>query len=72
MEQEEGEAQETEDDELEEINAARTTDGFKYNPGKTGEIFATEGEAQHPYFSVPKAYEKLAENNFNLSIPDEE
>lgn len=38
---------------------------FKSNPGMSGEVFNKD----HPYFSVPKKYQKLAENNFNLKIP---
>lgn len=42
---------------------------FKMNPGKRREIFASTGDAQHPYFDVPKKYAKLAQRNFNLPIP---
>lgn len=39
---------------------------FANNVGKTGEVFGKD----HPYFQVPKEYRKLAEENFNLPIPE--
>jgi len=41
---------------------------FKINSGKKGVVFSEK----HPYFSVDKEYKDLAENNFNLPIPDED
>jgi SPP1 gp7 family putative phage head morphogenesis protein len=43
-------------------------DSFKFNVGKTGEIFPKD----HPYFDVPKEYKGLAKENFNLPIPEED
>ena len=53
------------------ISRANVPDTFKFNPGAEKEIFSTSGESKHPYFTVPKQYEKLAKNNFNLRIPNE-
>lgn len=72
LEKEEGKKAETDNGELDERLDNRTTEAFMFNPGKSEEIFATEGKAQHPYFNIPKEYAKFAENNFNLTIPDEE
>lgn len=41
-------------------------EAMQNNPGKTGEIFSPK----HPYFDVPSEYRALAEDNFNLPIPD--
>lgn len=43
----------------------KMNEGFKMNPGKTGEVFSKE----HPFFDVPKEYKSLAKQNFNLPIP---
>jgi SPP1 gp7 family putative phage head morphogenesis protein len=47
------------------IAVALMDDTFKFNPGKTGEVFSKD----HPYFSVPKQYKEHALNNFGLPIP---
>lgn len=54
------EARETVDDHI--------SDLFLMNPGKTGLVFPED----HPYFNVPKQYEKLAQENFNLPIPEKD
>lgn len=42
-------------------------EAFQMNAGKSGEIFSKD----HPYFKeIPDKYKKLAENNFNLPIPE--
>lgn len=71
VEKEEGEGSETNEAEIsafEENN--KVPEDFKYNAGKRGEIFATTGKAQHPYFDVPESYKKYAANNFDLPIPE--
>jgi len=40
---------------------------FRNNPGKTGNIF---DESKHPYFKVPRRYDQLKKNNFNLRKPE--
>lgn len=40
---------------------------FKVNPGKEKKIF----DKSHPYFSVPKKYEKFAAQNFGLPLPNQ-
>jgi len=39
---------------------------WQFNPGKEGVVFSEK----HPYFSVPKGVVKLAQENFNLPIPE--
>ena len=39
--------------------------GLRTNAGKTGVVF----DKSHPYFDVPKEFEKYAKNNFNFNIP---
>lgn len=39
-------------------------DIFKFNPGKTGEVFPKD----HPYFDVPKEDKEYAKRNFDLPI----
>ena len=41
---------------------------FQQNSGKSGEIFNSE----HPFFQVTKEDRELAENNFNLPMPENE
>ena len=69
----EGESKEWDEDEikqgLKKGDDAGRTDAFKFNPGKREEIFATDGKSQHPYFQIPKPYQKFAEQNFGLPIP---
>lgn len=43
----------------------KMSDVFKMNPGKDRYVFKPD----HPYFTVPKEFKKLAGNNFNLKIP---
>lgn len=69
IDQEEGEDQESDDDQVAEALAnANIPDDFKYNAGKRGEVFLSEGKNKHPYFDVDSKYSKLAENNFNLPL----
>lgn len=69
LEQEDGEDRESDEDEVSEAkDRAQVPDDFKYNAGKRGEVFLTEGKDKHPYFDVPEKYNKLAENNFNLPL----
>ena len=39
---------------------------FKNNSGITGQVFTDS----HPYFKIPKEYQRLAKNNFSLPIPE--
>ena len=39
---------------------------FRFNAGKTGEVFSPE----HPYFQVPRSAEARKADNFGLVIPD--
>jgi hypothetical protein len=68
--QEEGEANESEDSEVEAAisssDEAGRQDMFKFNPGKDKVIFQTDGAGKHPYFSVAKGDSDLLKNNFNL------
>lgn len=69
MDDEEGKASETPDDEKEEKYSKATDnmdDTFKMNPGKDGYVFSPD----HPYFTVPKEDKEFARNNFDLPIPD--
>lgn len=69
VEKQEGEQKESSNKEVEDVESNnKVPDDFKYNPGKRGEVFLSEGPNKHPYFSVPKEYAKLAQNNFNLPI----
>lgn len=69
----EGEENEWSEEEMQDaVELSGMPEEFKYNPGKVVEIFSTEGRSQHPYFSVPKKYQKFAETNFGLPIPDPE
>lgn len=71
VEREEGEANETDESALAAIEEeSKIPDDFKYNPGKIGEVFLSEGENKHPYFSVPKEYSNFAKGNFDLPIPE--
>lgn len=45
---------------------------FNMNPGKSKVVFKDTGRNKHPYFDVSRAYKELAENNFNLEIPEED
>jgi len=72
LDKEEGEAEESEQDEIDTaVEKADVPDEFKYNAGKQQEVFSTEGESKHPYFSVPKEYSKFARDNFGLPLDDE-
>jgi len=71
VEKEEGEEKESSVEEVEEaIASANVPDEFKMNVGKTGEVFKAEGEGAHPYFTVPKEFDKFARENFGLNIPE--
>lgn len=71
LDQEEGESQESDEDDIK--SALEETKGvpedFKYNAGKKGELFSSEGKSAHPYFSVPKEYQEFAKENFQLRFP---
>lgn len=56
--------------ELAESTRDKMDDVFLMNSGKDGVIFKDEGPDKHPYFDVEPKYQRLAENNFNLPIPD--
>lgn len=43
------------------------SDAWKFNPGKSQEIFSKD----HPYFDVPKDVLPLARENFGFEIPEE-
>lgn len=45
---------------------------FNMNPGKDKAIFKDTGRSKHPYFEIPKAYKKLAGDNFGFDIPDKD
>jgi hypothetical protein len=60
--QDDGEANKFDVSEVED----RMSDEFKMNPGKDGYVF----KETHPYFEVAKGDRGLAEQNFNLPIPE--
>lgn len=69
VEREEGEENESDDSDVADaVSEADIPDDFKYNPGKSGEIFLSDGANAHPYFSVPKEYQEFAEANFDLPL----
>ena len=73
LDKEEGESEESEQDEIDTaVEKADVPENFRYNAGKQQEVFSTEGESKHPYFSVPKEYKEFAKNNFGLDLPDDE
>ena len=73
LDKEEGEDNESTQEEADAADeAASVPENFRYNPGKQQEVFSTEGESKHPYFSVPKEYSKFARDNFDLPLPDDE
>lgn len=45
---------------------------FDFNPAKDKVIFQDTGRNAHPYFEVSKRYRELADNNFNLPIPEQD
>jgi SPP1 gp7 family putative phage head morphogenesis protein len=57
---------ESEVKELTKTPSEEMQDAFKMNSGKKGVVFSEK----HPYFDVDKKYKELAENNFNLPIPE--
>lgn len=72
---EEEEATPTDDgvvDDLVERSQTEKNPMFNMNPGKSGEVFKSTGEDKHAYFIVPKEYQELAKNNFNLPIPNKD
>jgi SPP1 gp7 family putative phage head morphogenesis protein len=72
LDKEEGEDNESTQEEADAADdAASVPENFRYNPGKQQEVFSTEGESKHPYFSVPKEYSKFARDNFGLPLDDE-
>jgi hypothetical protein len=40
------------------------------NPGIDKIVFKSTGSGKHPYFDVSSEHRALANNNFNLSIPE--
>lgn len=39
------------------------------NPGKVDYVFKEKGKDKHPYFSVPRVFNDMKENNFGFDIP---
>ena len=73
LDKEEGEDNESSQEEANTADEkADVPENFRYNAGKQQEIFSTEGESKHPYFSVPKEYSKFARGNFGLPMMDED
>jgi SPP1 gp7 family putative phage head morphogenesis protein len=71
LEQEEGEDAEWDSADVKDAKeAADVPEDFQFNPYFEKEIFKSEGEGKHPYFSVPKEYSKFAKSNFGMSIPE--
>lgn len=60
----------TNTDELAETTRSKMDGLFLFNPGKDGVVFKEAGPDKHPYFDVAPKYSKLAQNNFNLPIPN--
>jgi SPP1 gp7 family putative phage head morphogenesis protein len=51
---------------LNQIDIPDVPDVFKFNPGKDRIVFSPA----HPYFQVEKKYKPLAQQNFNLPLPE--
>lgn len=63
----EAEAEPNVDERMDDIEEAAQgmNEAFKFNPGKTQQIW----DKDHPYFDVPKADKAYAKRNFDLPIP---